>query len=473
MKYTPDPAILALPDTLYDPVAPAEFPHLTLRYRNQRAAAEVGLESLTQLEWEQCFARFQPLPGNLQTPLALRYHGHQFRRYNPDLGDGRGFLYAQLRDVSGRLLDLGTKGSGTTPWSRGGDGCLTLKGGVREILAAELLEARGVPTCRIFSLFETGEELWRHDEPSPTRASVLVRLSHSHIRIGSFQRFFVLKDKSSMEQLLQYCIRHFYPDCKGPVDFLKAVTEKLADMTAAWMAAGFVHGVLNTDNVMITGESFDYGPWRFLPHYDPEFTAAYFDEVGLYAYGRQPESVYWALLQLVRSLTLLEKQEVLMPAVSAFEAQYQQAFERRFLERLGVQGEGRALIGAVLEFLAQEPVSWDAFFFDWYGGLCSEARAAVGVRAKCYSGERFGVVLQALEGVEAMDSSELQEEYFQREEPVGLLIEEVERIWKEVEGGNWGELERKVADIRTTEAQRGRGAERAERVERVERVERR
>src|SRR5687768_9271942 len=122
-------------------------------------------------------------------PLALRYHGHQFRTYDPHLGDGRGFLFAQLHDlVDGRLLDLGTKGSGETPWSRGGDGRLTLKGGVREVPATEMLEAQGVDTSKYFSLIKTGEQLFRGEESSPTRSSVLVRLSHSHIRIGTFQR---------------------------------------------------------------------------------------------------------------------------------------------------------------------------------------------------------------------------------------------------------------------------------------------
>src|SRR5206468_8151249 len=131
---------------------------------------------------------FEPLPDNLREPLALRYHGHQFRVYNPEIGDGRGFLFAQMRSGDGRLLDLGTKGSGRTPWSRFGDGRLTLKGGVREVLAAEMLEALGVPTSRAFSLIETGEALTRGDEPSPTRSAVLTRLSWSHIRFGTFQR---------------------------------------------------------------------------------------------------------------------------------------------------------------------------------------------------------------------------------------------------------------------------------------------
>ncbi|HET6468403.1 MAG TPA: protein adenylyltransferase SelO family protein, partial [Geminicoccaceae bacterium] len=188
-RYRPSTAHAELGGAFYDPVRPASFPLHALRYRNQRWAARVGLDALSDGEWIGHFGRFEPLPGGFDPPLALRYHGHQFRVYNPHLGDGRGFLFAQLRDArDGRLLDLGTKGSGRTPWARGADGRLTLKGGVREVLASEMLEALGVETSKAFSLIETGEALARNDEPSPTRSAVLVRLSHSHIRIGTFQR---------------------------------------------------------------------------------------------------------------------------------------------------------------------------------------------------------------------------------------------------------------------------------------------
>src|SRR5690242_3540891 len=172
------PAVIhpALGDRFFDPVAAAAFPEHRLRYRNRRWARRVGLDGLDDAAWVDHFGRFTPLPDNLPRPLALRYHGHQFRVYNPDLGDGRGFLFAQLREsraAGGRLLDLGTKGSGLTPWSRTADGRLTIKGGVREILATEMLEALGVSTSRTFSLIETGEQLVRGDEPSPTRSAVL------------------------------------------------------------------------------------------------------------------------------------------------------------------------------------------------------------------------------------------------------------------------------------------------------------
>ncbi|RYE81587.1 MAG: YdiU family protein, partial [Hyphomicrobiales bacterium] len=290
-----------LGDGFFDLVKPAVFPQTILRYRNQRAAASIGLDLLSDEQWIDHFGRFEPLPGSFEQPLALRYHGHQFQTYNADLGDGRGFLYAQLEDQAGRLMDLGTKGSGRTPWSRGGDGRLTLKGGIREVLATSMLEALGVDTSRSLSLIETGEELERGDEPSPTRASVLVRLSHSHVRIGTFQRLSYFRDEERLRSLLDYSVKTYFPDlwAEGDNDrapkFLAAVSERVAITGARWIASGFVHGVLNSDNINITGESFDYGPWRFLPTYDPAFTAAYFDESGLYAFGRQPDALAWNL----------------------------------------------------------------------------------------------------------------------------------------------------------------------------------
>ena len=178
-----------------------------------------------------------------------------------------GFLFAQMKDdETGRLLDFGTKGSGQTPFSRQGDGCLTLKGAVREILATELLTALGVPTSQTFSVIETGRQLMRHDEPSPTRSAVLVRLSHSHIRIGSFQRHLYLQNKQPNESLARYVVRHYYPSRNADaspdeliVNLLSDLSDRVAFMTGRWLSAGFVHGVLNTDNFNITGESFDYG----------------------------------------------------------------------------------------------------------------------------------------------------------------------------------------------------------------------
>ena len=193
----------------------------------------MGLEAPTTRNGRAAFARFEPLPDNQPQPLAMRYHGHQFQTYNPDLGDGRGFLFAQLREAgTGRLLDLATKGSGRTPWSRAGDGRLTLKGGVREVLAAELLEGLGVPTSRAFSLIETGEALERGDEPSPTRSAVLTRLSWSHIRFGSFQRHAFLERPDLVRTLADHVLETYYPDVAGEArtaGLLRAVVAAVGD----------------------------------------------------------------------------------------------------------------------------------------------------------------------------------------------------------------------------------------------------
>ena len=372
-RYTPDTAITELGPEFYDPVRAAEFPEHTLRYRDDVAAEAVGLHTLADGEWLDHFARFRPLPDNLAEPLALRYHGHQFHTYNPDLGDGRGFLFAQARDPQGRLLDLGTKGSGTTPYSRGGDGRLTLLGGVREVLAARYLQHLGVSTSRALSLVETGEELVRGDEPSPTRSSVLVRLSHSHIRIGTFQRLFFHNETSNLAKLVAYCQRHFYPKTETVPDFLQAVVAACADTTAAWTAAGFVHGVLNTDNINITGESFDYGPYRFLPHLDPAFTAAYFDQTGLYAFGRQPEAMVWNLAQLAQALSPLTEADALTAALQSFAPAYRDrlghhALRRLHLARIDPEADAQT-VAALFRWLESTRAGWPEAWHALAGGL--------------------------------------------------------------------------------------------------------
>jgi len=392
--YRPDPRVRELPGTLYDEVRPARFPEHTLRWRNQRAAAEVGLHLLSDTRWLDHMARFEPLPNNLEQPLALRYHGHQFRHYNPELGDGRGFLFAQLRDPDQRLLDLGTKGSGTTPWSRGGDGRLTLQGGVREILAAEFLQATGVPTCRILSLVETGEELLRGDEPSPTRSAVLVRLSHSHIRFGTFQRLAYTGDTDSLAALIDYSLTHLLPEAPpGDVPALRllaAVMPRMARTTAGWMAAGFVHGVLNTDNMNLTGESFDYGPWRFLTRYDPSHTAAYFDHQSLYAYGRQPRAVEWNLYRLAECLLDFATPEQLGEVLAPFEAHYLSEMTEQMARRLGLAEAPTAdQLAALFATLSTQDVAFEAFLFDHVGGSSSRAAQGDTPRASLYAAEAF------------------------------------------------------------------------------------
>ena len=501
--YRPEPRFFDLGDEYGDAVRAADFAQTILRYRNDRAAATVGLETLTDAEWVSHFGRFEPLPGQ-PGPVAMRYHGHQFRTYNPDIGDGRGFLAGQLREAlpldggglgggahagpsgessgastalataesalpappspalppwrgkGARLLDLGTKGSGRTPWSRDGDGRLTLKGGVREVLASTMLETLGVPTSRTFSLIETGEALSRGDEPSPTRSAVLVRLQHSHVRFGTFQRAAYLGRKDQIETLIEHVRALYHPqvaegDAPG---LLAAVVGASARLTARWIAAGFVHGVLNTDNLNVTGESFDYGPWRFLPHYEPGFTAAYFDQFGLYAFARQPEAVFWNLTQLAGCLKLVADAEPLTEALNGFGPAYIRELRTAFLNRLGVKSLGEAadqrLLDATLALLRQggETVRWEPLFFDWFTGFASSERALRGPRAGAWQGEAFDVFRFALFEHEPDRPERLEHPLFAAREPEEMLIDEVEAIWAAIDAGDdWGPFEDKLARL--------------------------
>ncbi len=461
-NYRPDPAFERLNHEgsgapYFDRVEAATFPTHLLRYRNQRWAEKAGLGGLSDDQWIEHFGRFESLPENLSAPLAIRYHGHQFRSYNPEIGDGRGFLFAQLRDDQSRLLDLGTKGSGQTPYSRFGDGRLTLKGGVREILATEMLEALGVYTSKSFSLIETGEALERNDEPSPTRSAVLVRLSHSHVRFGAFQRLAFEKNEVAIAELVDYCIGHFYPELQGVSDearvtaFFRAIVARTARLAAQWMAAGFVHGVLNTDNMNVTGESFDYGPWRFAPVADPHFTAAYFDQTGLYAFGRQAEAAAWNLAQFGGALSRIADADTLTEMLRHFGDDYERAMADEFFRRLGLKRTGEddyAAVTALLRWMTASGAPFEQVFFDWFGGPASAKRAKKSRVAEIYDKDEFAPVRDALASASPVKRDGLDHAYFGARAPCTMLIDEVEAIWTAIaERDDWSLFEKKLAAI--------------------------
>ena len=443
-SYRPDPRLLTLGPDFYDAVEPAIFPQCTPRFLNRRWAKAIGLE-LDDAEWAAHFCSFEPLPQNLSEPLALRYHGHQFRVYNPEIGDGRGFTFAQVRDDRDRLLDLGTKGSGQTPYSRTADGRLTLKGGLREVLATEMLEALGVITSKSFALFETGEALERGDEPSPTRSSVLTRLSHGHIRLGTFQRLAFFGQVENIKKLVRFCLENLYgvavadDDAENALRLFDLVSQATARLAASYLAAGFVHGVLNSDNINVTGESFDYGPWRFTPEWDPEFTAAYFDHYGLYAFGRQPEAIHWDLAQFAGCLSLVGEAPSLSDLLAGWSQRFQQALVEAMLRRLGVAAEddGREIAAALIRALATRAQPIDRIFFDWRGGRDPGAEA--------YPREEFRELARSLVGKERPKSHA----YWSDPQPCSMHIEEVEEIWSAIaERDDWRPFEDKLRAIR-------------------------
>lgn len=453
-RWNPDQIpILQLGPDFYDEVRPARFPEQRLRYWNT-ALEGSGLNRPLAPH----FADFTPLSGNLPAPLALRYHGHQFQHYNPDLGDGRGFLFAQLLR-GGQWYDLGTKGSGQTPYSRGGDGRLTLKGALREALATEMLESLGVKTSRTLCFFETGEDLIRHDEPSPTRSAVLTRFSLGHIRIGTFQRLAFRGETENIRRLTSYCMAFYYGTENAALDranedlvaetFLRLVTGAVAKLAAQVMMAGFVHGVLNTDNVNISGELFDYGPYRFMPEYDPGFTAAYFDQQGLYAYGRQPVSFLWALHQLAGSLKTAYPHLPAETVLAEFSGHFQRETQTHFLHRLNLQprseAENQALLGEFFQLLETRRLKFEKIFFDFHSQKVLN-QPALRARYEKDAPE----LLKRLEAFTVADAEQARHPYFQRAEPVTLLIDEIESIWAPIAShDDWGLFENKLTDLRS------------------------
>jgi serine/tyrosine/threonine adenylyltransferase len=379
-----EPALESLGDDYYDEVTAAEYPQHILRWRNDALLPGLGLNPahLTDEHFCQAFGKFE----ERKPLLALRYHGYQFGEYNPNLGDGRGFLYGQVRGTNGELYDFGTKGSGRTPYSRGGDGMLTLKGGVREVLAAEILHRMGVRTSRCLSLVETGLDLWRGDEPSPTRSSVMIRMSKSHIRFGTFERLNYIQRPDLIKMLLNHVINTYYSHLSDEQEkyalFYAELVKKIAEVAAQWMASGFCHAVLNTDNMSITGESFDYGPFAFIPNFDRQFTAAYFDYSGRYSYGNQPGICKLNLELLQRPLAAAIRTNEMETGLSNFEEFYDAEYRRLMLRKLGFEEldssvdnqELAELLRATLRFLNNYPVSYHHFFGDMAATFSSKWR---------------------------------------------------------------------------------------------------
>jgi uncharacterized protein YdiU (UPF0061 family) len=257
--------------------------------------------------------------------------------------------------------------------------------------------------------------------------------------------------------LLDYCIAHFYPELAEAEDrasaFLREVTLRSARLCASWLVAGFVHGVLNSDNMVVTGESFDYGPWRFLPRYEPNFVAAYFDHVGLYAFSRQPRAVLRNLTRLAGCLALIADPASLQAALADFPQQLSQARAEFLVRRLGLTAlghdEDQQLSGACWNFLAESGMPYDQFFFDWYGGGASAERAAQSPARAHYASASFGALRAELVRRAPSKAMALSEPYFQRAEPCSLIIDEVERVWSAIaERDDWAPFEQKIANIR-------------------------
>lgn len=452
MTHTETIPIYNLGTDFYDEVTPASFPEKKLRYFNPN----LNLQSIPDFTSEHLW-HFHPLNNNISKPLALRYHGHQFRHYNPDIGDGRGFLYAQVLQ-NNQWYDLGTKGSGTTPYSRSGDGRLTLKGAVREALATETLESYGVNTSKTACFYETGESLVRGDEPSPTRSAVLTRYSLGHIRIGTFQRLAFFNETENIKKLTKYVLKYYYQDeCKkldwdNELDvatrFLQCVGERLAHLAAQVMIAGFVHGVLNSDNINVSGELFDYGPYRFLPDYDPQFTAAYFDQQGLYSFSEQPSNFLWNLAQLTQSLMKaypeLPGQLILENFQEQFNDYLYLAFQNKLNVRFTDDETTTEAISLFFQTVTDKSINFEEAFFAFHS-----SRKHLELPASIKDMVCAQSLKKIISSAQVIDEKINQHAYFKNDKPEMLLIDEIETIWKEIsEKDDWTLFNNKIQSLR-------------------------
>ncbi|HYE06726.1 MAG TPA: YdiU family protein [Planctomycetota bacterium] len=288
------------------PCRPTVVPDPRTLVINHALADEMGLDgSLLTPEWVAAvFSGNRLLEGT--EPVAQAYAGHQFGGFSPQLGDGRALLLGEFIDRAGRRRDIALKGSGRTPFSRGGDGKATIGPMLREALVSEAMHALGVPTTRSLAVVATGEEV-RRDRLLP--GAVLTRVAASHIRVGTFEYFAARRDVQRVRHLAEYAIARHDPDLVGRpgryVAFLENVAARQAALIARWMNVGFIHGVMNTDNVAISGETIDYGPCAFLESYDPDTVFSSIDRHGRYAFGNQPAIACWNLARFAETLVPL------------------------------------------------------------------------------------------------------------------------------------------------------------------------
>jgi uncharacterized protein YdiU (UPF0061 family) len=336
----------------YQPWKPAEVPQPRLLYLNEPLAAELGLDAAA-LRGEEGAAIFagNTVPEGAE-PVAQAYAGHQFGGFSPQLGDGRALLLGEVIDTQGVRRDIAFKGSGRTPFSRGGDGKAAVGPMLREVLIGEAMHALGIPTTRALAVAATGEEVPR-ERILP--GAVLTRVAASHLRVGTFQFYLARRDLDKLHQLAEYAIARHDPDLAGTpgryLALLERVMQRQAKLVAQWMNVGFIHGVMNTDNMTLSGETIDYGPCAFMEAYDPQAVFSSIDSQGRYAYQNQPGIAQWNLARLAETLLPLiagdDGQEAADRAVAAATAvlkDFGEAYEAALLEgqraKLGLWGAG-------------------------------------------------------------------------------------------------------------------------------------
>jgi uncharacterized protein YdiU (UPF0061 family) len=363
-----------LPDILFARAKPASVlgePRVSIL--NHRLAEELGLNlGVMSLEGAAALFAGQDLPGGSE-PIAQAYAGHQFGMFTM-LGDGRALLLGEHRTASGRLVDIQLKGAGQTPFSRGGDGRAALGPMLREYVISEAMSALGIPTTRSLAVVTTGEPVFR---TSMLRGAILTRVAASHIRVGTFEYLAARRDDPNLRVLADYAIKRHYPDLidapRKYLEFFRAVTERQASLIAMWQLVGFLHGVMNTDNMAISGETIDYGPCAFMNAYSPDTVFSSIDHAGRYAYGNQPAIAQWNLARFAESLLPLldsDQQKAIAIALEVL-SEYPALFERYWLagmrKKLGFQTDEDGdieLIRSLLDWMQKSRADFTNTFRD-------------------------------------------------------------------------------------------------------------
>ena len=347
-----------LPGQFYARIAPTPVVAPRLVAVNRPLAAELGLD-VEALAPEDLAAMFSgnALPQGA-VPIAMAYAGHQFGHFVPQLGDGRAILLGEVRDVAGGLRDIQLKGAGRTPFSRSGDGRAALGPVLREYLVGEAMQALGIPATRALAAVTTGERIARE---GMVPGAVLTRVAASHVRVGTFQFFAARADFASVRRLADYVIDRHFPDARAAarphLALLEAVTERQALLIARWMQVGFIHGVMNTDNMSVSGETIDFGPCAFMDSYDPEAVFSSIDQRGRYAYGNQPAAAQWNLARLAETLLpLLDADparaiELATEAVSGFSTSFDGHWLAGMRSKFGLRTAETADLELIRRFL--------------------------------------------------------------------------------------------------------------------------
>lgn len=350
-----DNSYAALPDAFYTALPPTAVKAPQMLAVNADLAQLLGIEIGDLTQAAQVFA------GNVvpdgAAPLAQLYAGHQFGNWNPQLGDGRAILLGEVLGRDGIRRDIQLKGSGPTPYSRGGDGRAWLGPVLREYVVSEAMHALGIPTTRALAAAKTGEAIWRDTGAMP--GAVLTRVARSHLRVGTFQVFAHRGQIEDLKTLTAYAIQRHYPQAEGPMGLLRAVCAAQADLIARWMSVGFIHGVMNTDNASIAGETIDYGPCAFMDAFDAGRVFSSIDRQGRYAYGNQPNIAVWNMAQLATALLqqMENKDAAVKEATDVIHAMPDQiatAWQKHFAAKIGithVTARDTALIDGLLELM--------------------------------------------------------------------------------------------------------------------------